>query len=139
MSPRARLPSLLAALAVATLAAGCWQREVARSYYPSGQLRTEAPVRNNALEGLAVMYDERGRKLSEAHYRAGVLHGTSTSFYENGNRKAQAQYQDGVLHGTSTSWNEAGAVTGTARFENGRLVSAPPNPDPQPETPAKAR
>ncbi|MGZ5037425.1 MAG: toxin-antitoxin system YwqK family antitoxin [Usitatibacter sp.] len=108
--------------------AGCWQKELGRSYYPSGKVRTEATVRNNVLDGPAVMYYENGGKMSEAHYRAGMLSGKSTSYYESGARKAEAEYRDGVLHGTSLSWSKDGTIERTARFDEGRLVSAEGRP-----------
>jgi len=116
-----RRMALAALLALA--AAGCWQRDVGRSYYPSGKVKSEATVKNNVLDGPAVTYYESGRKMSEANYRAGVLDGKSTAWYESGARKAEAEYRDGVLDGTSTSWSESGAVIGTARFDHGRLVA----------------
>jgi antitoxin component YwqK of YwqJK toxin-antitoxin module len=109
-------------LALAAIS-GCWQKDVGRSYYPSGKVRTEASVKNNVLDGPSIMFYEDGRKMSEAHYRAGVLSGKSVAYYDNGARKAEAEYKDGVLHGTSVSWSRSGAVERTARFEDGRLVA----------------
>ena len=106
----------------------CWQRDVGRSYYPSGKLRSESTVRNNVLDGHAVMYAESGTKISEADYRAGTLHGKAVSYYESGARKAEAGYRDGMLHGTSTSWAESGAVQDTVTFQDGRLVVVPVQP-----------
>lgn len=119
---------ILLALAVSFLLAGCWQKDVGRSYYPSGKLRTESTVRNNVLDGHAVMYAEDGAKVSEADYRAGTLHGKSVSYYPNGARKAEASYREGMLHGTSTSWSESGAVLDSVTFQDGRLV---PRGEPQ--------
>lgn len=56
----------------------CWQKDVGRSFYPSGKVRTEATVRNGLLDGPSTMLYESGAKLSEANYRAGLLHGKST-------------------------------------------------------------
>jgi antitoxin component YwqK of YwqJK toxin-antitoxin module len=106
---------------------GCWRKDIGRSYYVSGKLRTEATVKNNVLDGPAVMYYENGRKMSEAGYRAGALNGKSISYYESGAKKAEAEYKDGVLHGTSISWSESATVLQTARFEDGRLVEAKDN------------
>ena len=91
---------LLLAAALAAALGGCWQRDVGRSYYPSGKVKTEATVKNNVLEGPAV------------------------SYYESGARKAEAGYRDGVLDGTSTSWSEDGTVLARARFDHGRLVAS---------------
>jgi Uncharacterized protein conserved in bacteria len=124
---------LLLMLATAALA-GCWQKELGRTYYPSGKVRSEAVVRNNVLDGPATMYYEDGGKMSEATYRAGMLSGKSTAYYETGAKKAEAEYRDGVLHGTSTSWSKDGALQRSARFDNGRLVSEEGRPAPPPAT-----
>lgn len=120
-------------LLVCTALAGCWQRDVGRSYYASGQLKTEAAIKNNVLNGPAVMYYESGKKMSEATYRSGILDGQSISYYENGNRKAEAGYKGGVLHGRSASWSENGALQASATFADGRLVEpAPDKPSNEP-------
>jgi antitoxin component YwqK of YwqJK toxin-antitoxin module len=120
MNPFARI---LLLLLMAACLSSCWRRDVGRSYYPSGKVRTEAAVKNNVLDGPAVMYYESGVKMSEAEYRAGVLSGKSVSYYDNGAKKAQAEFKDGVLNGTSISWSQTGAVQHSARFEEGRLVA----------------
>ena len=112
----------LVVLLIAASLCGCWQKDVGRSYYPSGKLRTEATVKNNVVDGPATMYYENGKKMSEAGYRNGVLNGKSVAYYESGAKKAEAGFKDGVLHGTSASWSEAGAVQSSATFEDGRLV-----------------
>ncbi len=117
------------ALIVALSLAGCWQKNVGRTYYPSGKVRSEATIRNNVVDGPAVMYYESGKKMSEAHYTSGVLDGKSTAYYESGARKAEAEYKNGVLDGASTSWAENGAVRSQVRFEAGHVV-APPGPVP---------
>lgn len=103
------------------LFAGCWQKDVAHSFYTSGKVRTSAIVRNNLLDGPSIMYYESGATMSEANYRAGMLNGKSTSYYENGTKKAMAEYKDGVLHGLSTKWREDGSEETRANFVNGVL------------------
>ena len=51
----------IAGLLVAATLCGCWHSDVGRSYYPSGKLRTEATVKNNVVDGPAVMYYESGQ------------------------------------------------------------------------------
>lgn len=113
---------LLILVFIAALAGGCWRKDVGRSYYASGKLRSEATVKNNVLDGHAVTYYENGKKMSEAQYRAGVLDGKSVAYYESGNKKAEAGYKGGVLHGYSASWTASGALEASATFADGRLV-----------------
>lgn len=54
---------------------GCWQKDIGRSYYPSGRIRSDAVVNNGLLDGSASMFYESGAKMSEANYRAGLLNG----------------------------------------------------------------
>ena len=67
-------------LCSALLLTACWPKDVGRSYYQSGKIRTEATVRNGLLNGPAVMYHESGIKMSEANYRAGMLDGKTRSY-----------------------------------------------------------
>lgn len=106
---------------------GCWQKEVGRSYYESGKLRTEATVRNGLLDGPATMYYESGSKMSEAYYKNGMLDGMSVSFYPGGEKQAKAVYSNGVLHGNSSSWHKDGTLLSHVEFERGRLM-LPPEP-----------
>jgi antitoxin component YwqK of YwqJK toxin-antitoxin module len=112
----------LAAVLFCLTLGGCWSKDVGRSFYPSGKVRTEATVRNGLLDGPATMFYENGAKMSEANYRAGLLDGQSLSFYENGSKKAQPEYKDGTLHGWSWQWQENGAVMSVACFQEGRFV-----------------
>jgi antitoxin component YwqK of YwqJK toxin-antitoxin module len=127
---------LLSLVALATIS-GCWQKDVGRSYYSSGKVRTEAAVKNNVLDGPAIMYYESGVKMSEAHYRAGILSGKSIAYYEDGAKKAEAEYKDGVLNGTSVSWSRNGAVDHSVRFENGRLIAPEPRAPDAPAAPSR--
>jgi major membrane immunogen (membrane-anchored lipoprotein) len=103
------------------LLTACWQKDVGRSFYPSGKIRTEATVANGLLNGSATMYYENGTKMGEANYRAGLINGKATSFYENGVKKAEAEYTNGVLNGISISWDEKGAEKSRAKFLDGAL------------------
>lgn len=103
--------------------AGCWQKDLGRSFYPSGKVRTEATVRNGLLDGPATMFYESGAKMSEANYRAGILDGKSVAYFENGNKKSSAIYKEGYLNGPSIEWNEKGEVVAEVNFELGRLVT----------------
>ena len=91
---------LCVALAGSLAVAGCWrQNEVARSYYESGKLKTEASMKNSVLEGHATMFFESGKKMGEADYKGGVLNGKALSYYETGAKKSAAEYKEGVLNG----------------------------------------
>lgn len=90
-----RIVFWLAAVLFCLTLVGCWSKDVGRSFYSSGKVRTEATVRNGLLDGPATMFYESGAKMSEANYRSGLVHGKTTSFYESGAIQAEAEYQDG--------------------------------------------
>ena len=118
----------VAGLALALLAiSGCWQKDVGRSYYASGAIRTDATVRNGLLDGPSKMFYESGAKMSEANYRAGMLDGKAISYFENGATKSTAEYRQGVLHGKSTSCSEDGSMVDEVTFVDGRLLPKPDN------------
>lgn len=106
------------------LVTGCGEKNVTRSYYPSGSVKTEAVTKDAVLNGRAVMLAEGGQKLSEAEYRGGVLNGKSTAYLPDGKVKATAEYQDGALHGTSLSFHANGQKASEATFHGGVLVGA---------------
>ena len=111
-------------LCCALLLAGCGEKNVTRSYYPSGSVKTEAVTKDAVLNGRAVMLAEGGQKLSEAEYRGGVLHGKSSAYFPDGKVKATAEYQDGALHGASTSYHANGQKASEATFHAGVLMGA---------------
>lgn len=112
---------LLAALPVMT---ACGEKNVTRSYYPSGSVMTEAVPKDGVLNGRAMMMTEGGGKLSEAEYKGGVLFGKSVAYFPDGKVKASAEYENGALHGTSLSFYANGQKASEATFSGGALVGA---------------
>ena len=104
------------------LISGCWENEIGRSYYPSGNIKTEATIKKGILDGPSIMYYENGSKMSKASYKNGLLDGMSISYYKNGKTKASAYYKKGLLHGKSSSWNKDGTLVKEVNFYLGRLV-----------------
>lgn len=105
-----------------TLLTACGERNVVRSYYPSGSVKTEAVTKDAVLNGRAIMLTEAGGKLSEAEYKGGVLFGTSISYSPDGKPRASAQYEEGALHGASISFYPSGHKAKEATFHRGVLV-----------------
>lgn len=104
------------------LVTGCGEKNVTRSYYPSGSVKTEAVTKDAVLNGRAVMLAEGGQKMSEAEYRGGVLNGKSSAYFPDGKVKATAEYQDGALHGLSTAFHGNGQKASEAQFHAGVLM-----------------
>ncbi len=108
--------------AALSLIAACGEKNVTRSYYPSGSLKTEAVTKDAVLNGRALMMSEAGIKLSEAEYRGGVLNGKSVAYFADGTVKASAEYQDGALHGSSVAYHSNGKKASEATFHAGALM-----------------
>ena len=104
------------------LITGCGEKNVMRSYYPSGSVKTEAVTKDAVLNGRAVMMSEAGGKLSEAEYKGGVLSGKSIAYFPDAKVKASAEYQDGALHGSSVSYYSNGQKASEATFYSGTLM-----------------
>ena len=117
-----RNPSAALTVLCAMLLAGCGEKNVIRSYYPSGSVKTEAVTKDAVLNGRAVMLAESGQKLSEAEYRGGVLNGKSSAYFPDGKIKATAEYQDGALHGLSNAFHANGQKASEAQFHAGVLM-----------------
>jgi hypothetical protein len=124
LTPFSSYPALapLALTAVMALLAACGEKNVTRSYYPSGSVKTEAITKDAVLNGRALMMSETGGKLSEAEYKGGVLFGKSVAYFADGKVKASAEYEDGALHGSSLSFYENGQKASEATFHRGVLV-----------------
>ena len=117
-----RNPSAALIVLCAMLLAGCGEKNVTRSYYPSGSVKTEAVTKDAVLNGRAMMLAESGQKLSEAEYRGGVLNGKSSAYFPDGKIKATAEYQDGALHGLSNAFHANGQKASEAQFHAGVLM-----------------
>ena len=118
----ARFASMLLLAALPILAA-CGEKNVTRSYYPSGSVKTEAVTKDAVLNGRAMMMSESGGKLSEAEYKGGVLFGKSVAYFPDGKVKASAEYENGALHGTSLSFYPNGQKASEATFHGGALLA----------------
>jgi antitoxin component YwqK of YwqJK toxin-antitoxin module len=112
------------ALAILLLLSGCWNNDVRRSYYSSGNILSEATIKNNLLDGPSFRYYESGAIMSKANYKNGLLNGTSEAFYESGKIKAIAGYRDGILNGWSEKWTADGQQIDKVCFIDGKLISA---------------
>jgi len=71
---------------------------VHKTYYPNGQLKSEAIYKDGKLNGLKKTYHEDGKLDVEEYYRNDKLHGTHTLYdRETGKPKFVAIFADGVV------------------------------------------
>ena len=98
---------------------------VARSWYPSGQLKEERTYKDGEYDGLITFWYENGQKKSEVTFKDGEQDGLSLSWYENGQKKEdglftfwyengqkkwEETYKDGLWDGLRTYYNEDGSI-----------------------------
>ena len=70
---------------------------VERTYYPNGNIRTEAYYKNGKLNGQFRRYYDDGTLWEEANYTDGKLDGRSITYYKNGVVQTIIIYQYGVM------------------------------------------
>ncbi|NCA84862.1 MAG: toxin-antitoxin system YwqK family antitoxin [Clostridia bacterium] len=90
------------------------QLEVARDYYPNGQVAIVQTYKNGVLQGVRRQYDEQGNLVSGAYYENGVKTGSGITlnngvrdgaweeFYPDGSLRAAGIYSAGLKTG---KWN----------------------------------
>ena len=66
-----------------------------KSFYNSGQLKSEWSYEDGKLEGSLVTYFENGQLESKRTYSNGALAGILETYYESGQLKSKGQYMDG--------------------------------------------
>lgn len=109
--------------------------EVAKDYYPNGQLKAMQTYRNGIAQGVRRDYDEEGNIVSGSYFKEGIKvaegitredglkDGPWQEFFDNGNLKAEGNYDMGVKVGAWTFYHPNGKVKQTGKYsENGKLT-----------------
>ena len=69
----------------------------------------EIPYKNNLAEGVAKMYDKKGRLRVKSNYKKGKLNDISKAYYEDGKLMREMLYRQGMLV-TSKEYGEKGTL-----------------------------
>lgn len=93
-----------------------------QTYYESGALKGEFPVKNGHLDGAAKWYYQSGALGAVMSYRANRLEGISKTFYENGKVKKIVKMQDNKPIGVSRLYSETGSLSAAEIHQQGRMV-----------------
>ena len=101
---------------------GCWEKDITRSYYDTGELYIDASINSGLLDGKSTMYFKNGNVKGYSFYKNGILNGVSMNFYKNGKPKSRARYSNGYLNGISTSWNISGKIDNEVCFNEGKII-----------------
>jgi TonB family protein len=109
--------SILFILCISSLFA---QSYVAKSYYPSGKLKSEISFTDSLRDGLAKFYYENGNLKEERNYQNGRVEGTIKLYHENGNLSKVFSIIDGVREGATSLYDSAGNYTGDISYTSGK-------------------
>ncbi len=93
-----------------------------QTYYESGALKGEFPVKNGHLDGAAKWYYQSGALGAVMSYRANRLEGVSKTFYESGKVKKVIKMQGNKPVGVSRLYSETGHLSAAEIHRQGRMV-----------------
>lgn len=93
-----------------------------RSFYPSGKLGEELPLKNGTVDGMERTYWENGKVKGEVSYVEDKNKGLARSYSEEGKLQYESNMEDGQLNGLRTSYNPDGMVSGRTIYQNNVIV-----------------
>jgi antitoxin component YwqK of YwqJK toxin-antitoxin module len=92
------------------------------TYYPTGKVKKEEPIKFNLLAGSVKTYFEQGTLESTGEYRSNRRHGLFTTYFSNGQIREQGQYLGDKKQGPWKEFDEKGNLMRTLIFKAGNLV-----------------
>ena len=92
---------------------------VVKTYYESGELKSEKPYQNNSETGIEKEYYKSGNLSREVNWKDGKILLTK-EYFESGKVKAEFNYKDGGLNGMSKTYYENGKIKSENNFRNGK-------------------
>ncbi len=121
------------------------EKDVVRSYWDNGNLKSELRYKDGKLNGDCFWYFSNGRPDMKAHYDMNVMEGEVLRWYENGNIQSRyyikkdqydsifesynvfgnlvkiEHYKEGVLHGEYKQWYDSGKLFMEGAYNEGML------------------
>lgn len=88
-------------------------------YAENGQQIAQYFIKDDAYEGTYKTWYDSGQLKSESVYENGQLTGASMEFYENGQPEKSYSYVEGKLEGKGEHWYEDGSLKFSANFAEG--------------------
>lgn len=110
---------LSAAVAHATEPGGT---TIERKLHPNGKVKTELPIVNDEVHGVARGYYESGAKHWESSYARGKRHGPTRFFYETGRLESEREYRNGKKHGKFVDYHPNGKKAAEGSYADDVLV-----------------
>jgi len=96
---------------------------IAKTYFESGKLMRETPYRDDKREGIARDYFESGKLQQETPYRNGNREGITKSYFESGRLSQETPYRNGIREGQMKRYRENGKLFFTMMFKDNSPVS----------------
>jgi len=93
-----------------------------RTYYPSGALKAEFPLKDGRLEGETTWYYESGAIGAILSYKNNRLHGVTRTFYEDGTLKKEIQHENNRPVGKAKHFHRSGVLSFEDVYQSGKLT-----------------
>ncbi len=89
---------------------------VRKTHYPSGQLRSEIPIKDGKKNGLARDFYSDGKPHFEINYVNNRKHGITRMYYQNGKLYEETPYDNDRIHGIKKRYRQDGKLSAEAPY-----------------------
>lgn len=96
---------------------------VVKCYYKSGALQVQFTMNNNKEDGITRFYYENGKLKSEAPFKNGKKEGTVKYYYENGAFSSETQYKNNKRNGKEIKYNRDGSIFAIVINKDDNVIS----------------
>jgi antitoxin component YwqK of YwqJK toxin-antitoxin module len=97
--------------------------EIRKTFYPNGNVKTEATYLGVVQEGITKTYTEDGKLQLEEMFKANALNGITKEYFASGVVKRESMYKDGKKNGEEKTFYDISAFTESiAMFQNDMRV-----------------
>ena len=97
------------------------EKDVVKSYYENGNLKSELRYKDGRLNGNCVWYYPNGKPELSINYVMDTLQGESLRWYENGYMQSRCFYKDNECDSVFESYNVTGDLLKTEHYKKGVL------------------
>ena len=91
-----------------------------KTYFESGKIREEIPMKNGKPHGLVLVYFENGNVHQESHFENGLPNGVSKFYRGDGSLWFESNFKDGKQQGFDRFYDKKGNLTSETNYENGK-------------------
>ncbi len=96
---------------------------IALEYDDDGRKTGEVGYKRGKMHGKFAYYWSNGRKMSVGSYSGGEQDGLFIDWHENGQEGFKGNFKKGIEDGVFSWWDENGELTAEETYDNGRLRS----------------